>query len=275
MSTRIKWSNDGSQLYSFSGFSIPSKSTVSTQNAQKFDSETEGYQISATSINDGFLILFASPINLTKLDIFAYQTVIPAANPFHLTVKASSNTTTGFDGGWSDIGIVSASGTYTPSLTGYNYSASNITGLKFMLSDSSINGLCYIQQLFLYGSYVNSPVSYYDSTGTYELSGNYPVQFNNLYAGKDYQATIDFKIKNNTTSAQNYSVSAYSTKTTGDSFINNIKIVNNSVTASTVAVTGIPGGGFSNTLKVFANIPSSANPADGLHFFGIGTTVTG
>jgi hypothetical protein len=262
MSTRINWSKDGTQAYSYS-IGSNTKSALSSAQSQILDGDI--YKDAAVGIGDGMgcelMLNFPDTLSINKIGI--------KHNYNNSTVRlfVSSNSLDGIDGTWTEV----INGTYTNSTVYQEFScdSTSCTWARIRISSGGYPGTyC----AFVFGDYQAAAFEYWDSTAVAKLSVDYPFTFVDAPNNFDYSHRTQFTIKNTDSSAHTYTINITPVRYQGDSFITNYFTLSKdggTTKNTTITTASVAADTCSEVIDIWAIFTKAQNLADGFHYFSI------
>jgi hypothetical protein len=253
--TRIRWSKDGSQLYTSAVNVAPGK-TRDLASPLFLD----GIADTANIVSGGYVLInLPTPVKLARLGIRWGATTVNG-----VTIDVSSNSADGFSGDWITIygpGPISAV-TASP----VEIYAGNGETVKWLRISGTIHG---IRNIHIFGEYQAPSFELWDETGLAELDTDYPLNFGTALKSQNYSHIETFRVKNLDTIAHTYTLTVQAIKYGGESFItDNFKLSTDAgATRATSVFVTVASGALSGVISVCADVPSASNPADGPHYF--------
>jgi len=259
---RLRWSVDDCTAYMWTT-SSGVKSLMTAGNEEILD----GDQYSGNTVDftgKGLMIHLPGTVAINTMKLKFNQ------SSTSIKIEVSTDSTDGLDGTWS---TVINNGTYlTPNYTTFSMNDALATWIR--LSNTN-GGSIYCAHVF--GTYTSPKIEVWRADKAAEYTSEYPLAFPNIPDSANFSNYVDFKIYNKDGSAHSYTVTVGAVKYNGDAVITNyFKLsLDNGVTKATsvtarseanVAIP-VPSNGYSQTIRLYADILKQNNPADGYHFF--------
>ena len=263
MGKRIHWAFDGTLAY-WGHSTLSTRQAIATDARDILDGDlSKTSYVLPPSDHPWLLVNFPSPVAIDKIGLRRSGT-----SP--VVVRVSNDSTDGFDGTW------------TPVLEGAGYDVVGVYQLFFptvqaaswlRIEASRVNNY----NVHLFGEYVSPRFEYWNSSGTAELTDDYPLTMANAPNLDDYHGNTQFRLKNTDTSPHSYSLSVKSLRYGGDAIITNnytLSVDGGSTKLATVAISNLAPGELSGVIDVFGDVIKANNPADGYHYFWVDVTET-
>jgi hypothetical protein len=271
MSLRINWSKDGTILWRSkdNGLSIYNALTQSEMDALDSDPlyNPAGVFNTGQSSNNWLCFNFPQEIEIDKIQI-----AHGGDDSSIKYIEVSSNSNSGIDGQWTSIWTAD----YIPESTLIQdvliTNPTPGTWLRMKNWKASVASNHSIYKLLLFGEYTSSRYEFWNISETQQLTEDYPLLLENAPNHTDYTDYEPFKVKNTDSIQHSYEITIQAIRYGGDSLVTDYFTLSEDSGATkvtTITITNLQPGGFTPELRIYADIPSVNNPANGYHYFAI------
>lgn len=285
MSTRIYYSKDGT-IMRLRNNANAQLSIVGQTDKDDLDSDplfngTNNYLgegIYQTNYADfWFIFNFSSPVTIDKIAVCSPMTIQD------MTFQVCSDSTDGYnDGSWVQVGYKGTQAASNIAIEHAMDTPTEATWFRAYLNSTSVYGSWGgYRKFFLFGDYTNDNFQFWNIGETAELAGDYPLTLPDAPNNVPYAEFVPFKIKNSDLATHSYTVSVESLNIKGDSIVSNyFRLSDDPVgdlswnKTTTVTITDLPAGGFSDEIRLYADLTTGQNPADGYHYYNVKVTET-
>jgi len=261
---RIRYSVDDCTTYSWS-VSTGTKAIMSSANIQILDGDQYATNM-VDFANKGMMIHFPGNLSINNIKLKFNQ------SSTSLKIETSADSTDGFDGTWTTL--INNGSYLTPNYTMYGM---NDTVCTWVRVSNTNGGTIYCAHIF--GTYTVPKIEVWRADKTQEFTADYPLSFPNIPDSSNFSSYVDFKILNKDSVPHSYQLTVGAVKYNGDVIITNyFKLsLDNGVTKATTVIAkseanvsvAVPSNGYSQTVRIYADILKTQNPADGYHYFTI------
>lgn len=266
---RIYYSKDGTIAWALHPGDV-TRGQMSSGNLTKIDSDPNNSQW--VSLYDhvwagrGIAWNFPVPVSVSKFG-FAMGS---GGSLGSFLVQYSLNSTTGLDGTWTTL----SGPTTHPASTYLEYSFSPVSTQWLRFHCNSPIGTNGLRAVLIFGEYTSERFQFWDVTETIKLStdSNYPLSLPDAPNNTLYGNYKSFKIKNNDAATHSYTVYIDALKVGGDSIVSNyFRLSSNGggTKTTTLTISNLAPGAFSTELRLYVDVPSANNPADGYHYYAV------
>jgi hypothetical protein len=272
---RLHWAVDGTRGWRLTSWNPGTKVEWSANEKRSVDDDMYNWNTGGhPGCHNGIILQFPAPVTLERIK----GQLTAAWDPIRIyNIEVSADSNDGFDGVWLPVGT----GTQGNSPMYFDLSLVPISGVRWLRAaivadwQDNYNGCA---GFWVFGSYDEPRWEFYDASGVSVLNyPDHPLTFPDAANDVDYHQYLEFKIKNLDVATHSYSLTVYVLKYNGDSIISNyIKLSKDggSTKSTTITLTGLSAGVFSDVIRVYADMTAAQNPADGYHSFMIDVVET-
>lgn len=265
---RLNWSKDGTILYELNNDTNLKTSyqqaSTSILDGDVYTSDTIGSISSNSTYN--FLFNFPDSITINKI---GFKIANPSSWDGEVwKLWGSSDSTDGVDGTWEELLDFNR-----PSVITYTEYTVEISGITW-LRGPTVNKDQSWYNFSIFGEYENANIELWDALGTEKLSYEYLFSETTLIENSsNYSGCKQFKIKNSSTMAKDYTITISPLRYGGDLIISDyVSLSTDGGTTKSPSVTIYsvqPDTLSDDVIDLWTDIEQVNNPADGWHYFSI------